>query len=363
MHSRRSSVAIPFDEPAPACADPRETAQQFRVWFEDNPLPMWFFDPETFSFLDVNEAAVGHYGYTREEFLSMTILDIRPSEEIPLLLATMKAGYRDRTQKVHCRHRTKDGGFIEVEVYAQQVLQNGGNAELVQVHDISELKRAEEALRNLSGRLLQLQDIQKRTMARELHDAIGQSLTALLARLALLGQRVKFLETDVKDILNECLGLAGHTLDEIRTVSYLLHPPLLDEEGVVAALDLYVEGFAERSGIEIDLVIPSDLGRLSEELEITLFRVVQEALGNIHRHSGSSTAEVRMVRDSASLTLEIRDHGKGMPPEVLERVRRHGAIVGVGIAGMRERVAQLGGRLAVDSSNEGTVIRVEFPLS
>lgn len=361
MNGSAPSARMSLVEGQPGPADLREAAPQYRIWFEDNPLPMWSFDPENFAFLEVNEAAIRRYGYSRREFLSMTILDIRPPEDIPFLMATMKAGYH-RTQKVPSKHLTRDGTVIEVEVYAQQVIWNGRLAEVVQAHDISELKRAEEALRNLSGRLLQLQDIQKRTMARDLHDQIGQSLTALLTKLALVSERVRSRHQDETATLDECAGLARHTLDEVRTFSYLLHPPLLDEEGIVAALDFYLEGFAERSGIEIDVSIPSDLGRLPEELEITLFRVVQEALTNVHRHSGSRTAAVRLLRERATLMLEIQDHGKGIPPEVLARVRRRGAIVGVGIAGMRERVAQLGGELAIESPIQGCVITAVFPL-
>lgn len=364
MNSAFPSMAISLVKQSPPPAGLREAAPQYRVWFENNPLPMWVFEPDTFSFLEVNEAAVGHYGYTRGEFLSMTILDIRPLEDVPILLGAMNARRYERwTQKTQSRHRTKDGSLLEVEVYAQQVLWNGRLGEVVQIHDISELKRAEEALRNLSGRLLQTQDIQKRKMARELHDATGQNLTALLARLGAIRERVKSVAPDQAELVAECVTLASQTLDEIRTFSYLLHPPLLDEEGIVAALDVYVEGFAERSGIEVDLDVPSELGRLPDELEITLFRVVQEALTNVHRHSGSSTAAVRLIRDPATLVLEIADRGRGMPPEVLERVRRHGAIVGVGIAGMRERVAQLGGELAIESRDRGSVIRVVFPLT
>ena len=132
--------------------------QPYRAWFEDNPLPMWVFDLETCAFLEVNEAAIRHYRYGRQEFLTMTIKDIRPPEDVPRLLERIHIGYRGRTQKMTGRHRTKDGRLLDVEVYAQKGTWNGRRAELVQIHDISELKRAEEALRNLSARLLQLQD-------------------------------------------------------------------------------------------------------------------------------------------------------------------------------------------------------------
>ena len=331
----------------------RGAEQSYWEWFEDNPLPMWVFDPQTLAFLEVNDAAVRHYGYARSEFLSMTILDIRPTEEIAPLLSRMRAGFPGRTQKVLTKHRTKSGDVLEVEVYAQQVAKEDRRVEVIQVHDISELTRAEEALRDLSGRLLQLQDVQTRRMARELHDAVGQSLTALLLKLATLHH-----DAGVSD----CIDLAKQILSEIRTFSYLLHPPMLDEEGIRAALDLYVGGFAERSSIDVGLAIPATFGRFPEELEITLFRVVQEALTNVHRHSGSRRAEVRLFEEPGALVLEVCDHGSGMPPEILERVRRRGAIAGVGIAGMRERVAQLGGELAIESDREGSLIRVTFPL-
>lgn len=133
--------------------------QGYRAWFEDNPLPMWVFDPQTCVFLDVNEAAIRHYGYSRDEFLGMTIKDIRPPEDVPPLLARIRAGFPGRTQRVLGRHMTKDRRVIEVEIYAQQGLWNGRRAEFIQVRDITQLKRAEETLQNLSGRLLHLQDV------------------------------------------------------------------------------------------------------------------------------------------------------------------------------------------------------------
>lgn len=345
-----------FDRPADTFAD-----RHYREWFQDNPMPMWVFDPESFAFLDVNDSAIQHYGYSRAEFLTSTILDIRPPEDVPIVVSRIRGGFPGRTQKVPARHLTKDGSLLQVEIYAQQIAWNGIGAEIIQIHDVTELKRAEEALRNLSGRLLQIQDDQKRTMARELHDAVGQILTALLAKLAATLERGHSFDKDSRKTLQECLVLAGEVLGDIRTFSYLLHPPMLDEEGVHAALDLYVEGFAERSEIDVDLDVPSDLGRLPHELEITLFRVVQEALTNVHRHAASRKARVGLWREPGMLMLEVRDQGRGMPAEVLNRVRRRGATVGVGIAGMRERVAQLGGQLTIESSPSGSVIRVTFP--
>ena len=345
-----------LDRPADAFAD-----EHYREWFQDNPMPMWVFDPQSFAFLDVNDSAVHHYGYTRDEFLARTILDIRPSEDVPVIVSRIRGGFPGRTQTVPARHLTKDGSLLQVEIYAQQIAWNGVDAEIIQIHDVTELKRAEEALRNLSGRLLQIQDDQKRTMARELHDAVGQTLTALLAKLAATLERGHSFDPESRKTLRECLALASEVLGDIRTFSYLLHPPMLDEEGVHAALDLYIEGYTERSGIDVEIDVPPDLGRLPQELEITLFRVVQEALTNVHRHSASRKARVGLWREAGTLVLEVRDQGRGMPAEVLNRVRRRGSTAGVGLAGMRERVAQIGGQLSIESSRLGSIIRVIFP--
>jgi PAS domain S-box-containing protein len=357
MPSNPLAVAAHSDD------DLRDIEERHRSWFVHNPLPMWIFDSETLRFVEVNEAAVRQYGYSRQEFLAMTIKDIRLPEDIPALLELMCAPYQDRTQMVMARHRTKSGHLLQVEVYAQQDIWAGRHAELVQIHDITERQRAEQELRNLSNRLLQSQDEQKRRMARELHDAVGQSLAALLANLAIISRAAEGFDAKARKTLEECVGLAEHTCNEIRTLSYLLHPPLLDEEGLAAALDLYADGFSQRSGIHVDVKVPAGLGRMSQDTETAVFRIVQEALTNIHRHSESASAEVRVVRAAGSVVLEVRDHGRGMRPDVLERVRRGGASVGVGITGMRERVAQLGGRFEVESSSQGTGIRAVLPFT
>lgn len=198
-------------------------------------------------------------------------------------------------------------------------------------------------------------------MARDLHDAVGQSVTALAANLAVINNSATALNPQARKALLECLSLAEQTCKEIRTLSYLLHPPMLDEEGLATALDVYVEGFAERSGVHVQLELDPGLGRLSQELETALFRIVQEALTNVHRHSGSVTADVRLARAHSDLILEVRDRGRGIESEILERVRRRGVGLGVGINGMRERVVQLGGRFEIDSGTQGTTIRATLP--
>jgi PAS domain S-box-containing protein len=230
--------------------------------------------------------------------------------------------------------------------------------------DISELKHAEDALRRLSGRLMELQDQERRRLARELHDSIGQCLTAIKINLDVLSGEASDLNLSerARKGLHDAVTLVEQCFAETRTISYLLHPPLLDERGLSCAVQWYGDGFADRSGIKLSMELPEEGLRFPQPLETTLFRIVQECLTNIHRHSGSSTAAIRLQADREKLTLEVSDQGHGMAATELDRCNGSSRVLGVGIAGMRERVRQLGGRLVIDSSPRGTVVRAILPL-
>ena len=465
----------------------RESEQRYRSWFENAPLPMWVYDIDDLSFLTVNDAAVRKYGYSRQEFLAMTIKDIRPDAEIPRLMEMMAAPVHDSTRISMVKHRTKDGTTLMVEVYSQLGSWAGKRAKLVQVRDVTELSRArakleersafldaliehspvailvlnaeekvtlcnpafenlfgyrlceiagtgacqaitpaelraetlelsrrvsggetvhavtrrvkksgalvdvevygvplvvagrrmglywlfqdiserreaERTLRGFSAQLSRLQEEERRKVARDLHDTIGQSLTALSGNLVAVAGVADMLPHRERRALSESLSLAQNASREIRTLSYLLYPPMLDEEGLASALDLYLEGFSARSGIPVALEISPEIGRLPQELEATLFRIVQESLTNMHRHSETSMGEIRMTVASGEIVLEVRDCGKGMAPPTLEKIIRDGPGVGIGIAGMRERISQIGGRLEIESGGLGTTIRALLPL-
>jgi PAS domain S-box-containing protein len=227
------------------------------------------------------------------------------------------------------------------------------------IQDIDAMKRAEEAVRKLSGRLLHLQDDERRRIARSLHESAAQTVAALsmsLQRMERMSLPAHAIET-----LADSLDLVGQCSREIRTLSHLLHPPLLEEAGLPSSLRWYVQGFGTRSNVEVSMELADDLGRLPSELETTLFRVVQESLTNVHRHAGAQKATIRMRRNVAEVVVEIEDDGIGIPPDVMERVRSQSAAsVGVGIAGMRERLSQLGGTLELHSSPHGTVVRARL---
>jgi signal transduction histidine kinase len=226
-----------------------------------------------------------------------------------------------------------------------------------------ELQRAEGDLRALSGRLLQTQDEERRRIARELHDSSGQMVTALGINLAVLQREINRENSKAEKAINECLDLVRDMSKELRTISHLLHPPLLDESGLGSALRWYVGGYSERSKIPVELEISPDLGRLPSELETAIFRVVQECLTNIHRHSSSPTAVIKLTRKAHEVELEVRDQGKGMPPE-LDGMPRDGARPGVGIRGMRERIKQLRGTIEIKSGDgKGTTVIATVPIA
>ena len=234
--------------------------------------------------------------------------------------------------------------------------------ELTELIETNEALRVSElSLRQLSARLLKLQDEERRRIARDLHDTTGQKIAVLSMTLDRLAKLVDTRKADVKDALAESRDVVGKIGEEIRTLSYLLHPPLLDECGLASAVLWYAEGFKKRSGIHLSVSIDEELVRLTTDAETALFRVLQESLTNVHRYSGSPSAEIRIFQSASKVHLEIVDHGKGVKAGT-ERPAFAGApTLGVGIPGMRERIRQLGGQLEVEFSNEGTRVYASLP--
>jgi signal transduction histidine kinase len=216
--------------------------------------------------------------------------------------------------------------------------------------------RAEAAQRALSARLLTVQDAERRKFARELHDSVGQHLAAIKMALSMLQAR---LPGDA--ILQDCEKMLDDSISETRTISHLLHPPLLDEAGLNSASRWFVEGFGKRSGIAVNLDIVDGVGRLPEATELVLFRVLQESLTNVHRHSGASRADVSLRTVGNEVILRVRDYGHGMPPSVVQSLRESGSAGGVGLAGMTERIREIGGSLEINSSSIGTEIVARLP--
>ncbi|MGB7590309.1 MAG: PAS domain S-box protein [Terriglobia bacterium] len=296
--------------------------------------------------------------------------EVNGKSVLPLIVPEHRAAFKALLQGVCSGNRANlefeivglKGTRRWAESYAVPIAdETGSSCVLAVMRDLTDRKQGEKALRGLSTRLLQLQDEERRRIARELHDAIGQNLVGLVTNLTLAHRSAGKIHPKARQALSAGLEVAERCLKEMRTLSYLLHPPLLDEDGLASALAWYVKGFAERSEIKIDLKVSPNFGRLPQEVETTLFRVVQEGLTNVHRHSKSPTASIRLSRRATEVKLEIADKGQGMPAKALHSGYQKSGQLGVGIMGMSERAGQLGGRLEIDSSRRGTTIRVVIP--
>lgn len=239
--------------------------------------------------------------------------------------------------------------------------EESGHRRLVVSHeDVTEVKRAEQSLRHLAARILESQEHERRRIARELHDSAAQSVFAITLNIARLQTLLEGAPAATQRLLSESLALARQGLQEIRTISYLLHPPLLEGIGLVPALRSYVEGFSQRSGIQVDLTISPQIERLSADAENALFRMVQETLTNIHRHAQTQTASIELKREGDDVVLEVRDQGRGIPGAGEAAIETS---FGVGLSAMRERMGELGGRLDISSTQSGTVLIATIPAA
>ncbi len=219
------------------------------------------------------------------------------------------------------------------------------------------LQHSEQSLRELSGQLLRMQDEERRHLGRELHDSVGQYLAVVKMGLDSLKSDAGPNGKEADQQLMECAHLVDQAIKEVRTISYLLYPPMLEEMGLQTAIPWYLEGFAKRSGVQTTLEIPLNFGRLPRDVELAIFRVLQESLTNVHRHSGSPTAQVRLLLQDGAICLEVKDQGKGIPAGILEFTQGVLGTLGVGLRGMNERMRQLGGKLELSSTEEGTTVR------
>ena len=330
-----------------------------------------------------NKALLQLLGYFPEEYVGHRFSEFHVDPDV-------FAGYWRRLMRGEdiydcpAELRCKDGSVKQVHIYSNGLWENG---EFVHtrtfVRDVTEQKRAEQALREseanlrlandklesqveqrtaalrqLSTRVLTLQDAERRRIARELHDSLGQYLVGLKLNLDMLRRAPEqaALWTQSQQLMEQCVT-------EIRTLSYLLHPPMIDDVGLASAARWFVEGIAERSGIQVSLDAASDMARLPAEVELVLFRILQEGLTNVHRHSGASAAEVLIRPEAGQIILEIKDNGHGIRQEALSRFDLTGAGMGVGLSGMRERVRELGGRMKVQADSRGTSLQIAIPLA
>jgi two-component system CheB/CheR fusion protein len=329
-----------------------------------------------------NRGAERLFGYTAEEAIGQNIMLIIPPDrraEEETILAKLRR--EERVEHFDTVRVRKDGGMVDVSLTISPVKDATGHVSGVSkvARDITERRVAEKALqkayerletmveertasvRQLSLRLLSVQDEEHRSIARELHDSLGQDLAAMNMDLQQVRKTVS--EGQAAELVSKLSKSLEKCMSETRTISYLLHPPLIDDLGFVAAAKWYAEGFSERSGIEVNLQISNSSRRMPRTAELPLFRILQATLSNVHRHAESPSVDIRFEVTARQAQLEVRDYGKGFDAEVLKRFEASGTGVGIGLGGMRERLRELGGRLQVESDATGTLIRAVVPIS
>ncbi len=305
-----------------------------------------------------NSRADHLFGYSRQELLGKNIRMLVPSWAL--------SSYHVGELEAVCM----DGSTFPSEISSSPLQTEEGLLVTSAIRDITERKRAEQRiaeqtqqlyeanreLRHLSSRIVAIRDEERRRLGRELHDSQGQYLAAIKMNLEMIETTDSALSNVQRTGLKEAINLLERSMREIRVISHLLHPPLLDEIGLQAVVPWYLNSFSERSGIQIDLEMPGEVTKLPDQIELAVFRVMQVCLTNVHRHSGSKVAKVKIVPQETSITLEVSDQGQGLSAHSDSRV------VGVGITGMRERVRELGGEFEIKSSADGTVVKAVLPI-
>ena len=340
-----------------------DSEDHFARLFRANPQSVLLTTLEDCRYIEVNDSFLEMSGYERHEVIQRSSMELNmwPSaaEHDAFVETLRRQGSLGNTETVF---RRKDGELRVLLSSAELVEIGGTKCILIVSNDITDRKESERQLAELTARLLRTQDEERRRIARELHDVTAQSIGLIMLNLALVQNAASSLDKPSKDKLTESLALGEQALKDIRTLSYVLHPPLLDQAGLMTALKWYVKGFQERSGVNVSFTENGyDGHRMPPEVEYALFRVVQECLTNIRRHTRSETAEISLTRTNDEVSLRVRDHGNGYQVKMPHN-GDSAEFIGVGIPGMRHRLKQLGGELLVDSNHDGTTVTATVPV-
>ena len=348
------SVVENITERKQAEAALRESEARYRRIVDTSEEGIWMIDAVQRTYF-VNPKMARMLGYSVEEMMGRDLHGFMDEEGRAISDANVKRRAQGIAEQHDFKFLRKDGSALWALLSTNPIRDTDGAyaGALAMITDITERKRAEDELHRLSHRLLQAEDSERRRIAKELHDSTAQDLVAVTMNLGALRELLASGDTKAARILEDTIALVENSVNDIRTLSYVLHPPRLDETGLTGALAEYAAGFTTRTDTRIRVEVAPDFGRLPEDMEIVLFRVVQEAIANVLRHAQSDTATIRLAHGAGSVVLEIEDYGRGMAG-----ARAHG----VGIVGMRERLQQLGGRIEIESDSGGTIIRAMLPL-
>lgn len=342
-----------------------DSEKKYRLLFENNPMTMWLFDKTTLKFLDINEAAVATYGYSRDEFLNMTILDIRPATEKEKLEEYKKATIENANlNNGTWSHLKKNGEEIFVEIYAHDIEYINTNARLILAMDVTqkikaerELKQSHRQLRELSAHLQNVREDERGNISREIHDELGQQLTGLKLDLSWVKKKMKTEDFEVIEKVQETLMLIDLTVQTVRRIATELRPGILDDLGLIAALDWQSHEFEKRSGIHCEFIANINPQELTSEISTGMFRIYQESLTNIARHSGATKVSTLLSKEDGYLKLHIHDNGVGYDVNEATKKGR------LGLLGMKERVLMMNGKIELTSKpGSGSSISILAPL-
>jgi PAS domain S-box-containing protein len=344
-------------------AELRMSEQKYRLLFEWNPMPMWMLSLNESKFIDVNNAAINHYGYSREDFLNKSITFFLAPEELPRLRDAMKDGYKKGTRTTLWKHVKKNGEIISVEITTHDILHDNKPVRLILANDVTEKLKAEkeleqsnEILRQLTSHLQEVREEERRHIAREIHDELGQQLTVIKMDVSWIRKKTSTDNGPVLEKIKELTHILDETVNTVRKISSRLRPSLLDDLGLVAAMEWYLNDFKQRTGIDILFNLPNQELELPDSINTCLFRILQESLTNVARHADAKFVTVTLEDDTVAIKLTIQDDGKGYDVERASGKRT------LGIIGMKERAAMIGGKYTIyGKPGEGTLVSIEVP--
>jgi PAS domain S-box-containing protein len=343
----------------------KDSEQKYKMLFENNPLPMWMFTIPGRKVIEVNNAATSHYGYSREEFLHLNVLDLRPEEDKPLFIEESKTFSGGMRTAGVWRHKKKNGEIIYVEIFRDDIIYKGQHVRLVLANDISEkfrteerLKESYEELRILASHLQEIREEERAVIAREIHDELGQQITGLKMDVSWISKRLQSEEKAIHLKIKSILELLDETVKTIRKIATELRPSILDDLGLIDALQWYSLEFEKRYKISVSFQTRMDELDLAKNASIGLFRIYQESLTNVARHSGATFVKSKISINNSVIELTIEDNGKGFDATQINKKKT------LGLLGMKERTIMLGGNYVINSEpGKGTAVIVSVPLS
>ncbi len=341
----------------------RMSADKYKLLFANNPLPMWMLNLPEYHFTDVNHATLAQYGYSREEFLALSILDLRPQEEAARFNSALNTNIRGVHYAGIWKHKKKNGTSMYVDIVTHDFINDGKATRLVLANDVTEkyiadekLKESFTAIRELTEHLQNIREQERAHMAREIHDELGQLLTVLKMDVSWLKKRVTTTEPAIKEKFTELLEMLDTTVKTVRRIASELRPTLLDDLGLVAAMEWHLEEFEKRSGIAKEFNTSVTEVSIDDSMKIGLFRILQESLTNVARHSQAQKVNVGLEKNNGHIILKITDNGKGFDTSRTTRKT-------LGLLGMKERTEMMGGEYQISSKpGEGTVVEIKVPV-